>query len=109
VSEPGTPTTPEPSEEQPTRPAGEPAPRDAAPTEEELRTATRVQRRREPRYGVFIATGAVLGIVVAFVLTLLSDPTEYSAGSVLGYLVTVLAVLGGLLGGLAAVLAARRR
>lgn len=69
----------------------------------------RLPVRRAPRYGVFTATGAVVGMLVALVLTLLSGPgDEYSSGSVLGYLAVALGAFGALLGALVGVLAGIR-
>ncbi|SDQ86784.1 hypothetical protein [Quadrisphaera sp. DSM 44207] len=65
--------------------------------------------RREPRYGRFVAVGVLAGLLAALVLTFSQPEGEYSYGTVLGYLCVVLGLGGGLLGALAAVLAARRR
>jgi hypothetical protein len=68
-----------------------------------------VRLRRSPRYQVFIGTGAGVGAVLGVVLTgLFPDSGGYSTGTVLGYLVVGLALIGGLLGGAVAVLADRR-
>lgn len=83
-------------------PAGEPTP-------EQLAQGTRGRRRREPRYGAFIGTGVVLGLLTAVVVYLVGEPPQqYPRGTVLGYLATSLAALGALAGGLLAVLSARR-
>lgn len=79
------------------------------PTPEELAGATRGYRRREPRYGVFLGTGAALGLLAAAVLALVADPTGLGRGSVFGYLAAALVLLGVLLGGLVAVVLAPRR
>jgi hypothetical protein len=80
------------------------------PSPEEIAQATRGRRRREPRYRVFIGTGVVVGLVAAVVATLLVPPAQnYSRAALLGWLVVVLGVSGGLLGGLVAVLLAPRR
>lgn len=80
------------------------------PTAEQLASATRGRRRREPRYRAFVGTGVLAGVLAAVVLTLLvPDPGgRYSASSVFGYLAASLGAVGALLGGGAAVLAARR-
>lgn len=79
------------------------------PTPEELAGATHGVRRREPRYGVFLATGAALGLLAAAVVALLADPAGSGRGPLFGYLATALVLVGGLLGGLVAVLLAGTR
>ena len=76
----------------------------------------RFRRTRRPKYAVFIGLGVVVGVLVAGVVTFLAplepDPVtgeEYSVGKVLAYTSLVLALVGGLLGGLVAVLLDRRR
>ncbi|HEY6797347.1 MAG TPA: hypothetical protein VI248_21945 [Kineosporiaceae bacterium] len=65
--------------------------------------------RRAPRYGPFIGTGVVIGAVIGVVLTIaVPDDGRFSTGAVLGYLAVSLGLLGGLLGGAAAVLVDRR-
>lgn len=76
------------------------------------RTVVRVARPREVRYRAFILTGAVLGIVVAAVLTFGGSLRgDYSTSTVLAYLAVLFALLGALLGGGVAVVveAVRRR
>ena len=71
-------------------------------TPEERPTPPRLVGRRthsEPRYAAFIATGAVVGLVAAVVLTFSRPEDGASYASVLGYLAFVLAAAGGLLGG----------
>jgi hypothetical protein len=78
--------------------------------------------RRAPRYGPFVATGAVLGLVLAVVVTVVAGrsgtPTSqtvgglaptYSTAQVLGYLALFLVAAGGALGAVAALLVERRR
>lgn len=65
----------------------------------------RMSVRRSPRYGVFIVGGAVLGALVAFVLTFLEPPSEYGYAATLGYLVVALGLFGALLGAIASVIA----
>ena len=80
--------------------------RDREPTPENLERAVRGRRRREPRYPLFLATGAAAGVLVAAVIALLVvSPQTYSRATVFGYLAVSLGLLGTLLGGLAAVLA----
>ncbi len=69
-----------------------------------------VRRRRAPRYPVFIALGAVVGALVAVVLTYSLPATEqYGYQAVVGYTALTLGLVGGLLGGGIAVLLDRRR
>ena len=69
--------------------------------------------RRAPRYRAFVGTGAALGVVLALLLTTyFPDDGRFSTASVLGYLAVILALVGGLLGAVAALVveaAARRR
>lgn len=64
--------------------------------------------RRAPRYRAFVLTGALVGIVLAILLTaLFPDSGRFSTGSVMGYLAVALALIGGLLGAAVAVLIER--
>ncbi len=79
--------------------------------------------RRVPRYGVFMGLGAVLGIVVAFVLTVAGagglsavmngempvtdSGVQYGFGQVLGFTLLYLVPIGIAVGALAAVLIER--
>ena len=60
--------------------------------------------RRAPRYGVFLATGALIGLVTALVsgLTGPGDPGVGRA-KLVGYLAIAFVLLGATLGGLVAV------
>ena len=59
----------------------------------------------EPRFGAFLATGAVLGFLVGAVSAVSTPGTSgYSASAAFGYL----AVLGALLGGVVAAIFTRR-
>ncbi|KQR08639.1 histidine kinase [Cellulomonas sp. Leaf334] len=92
------------------------------PSEEELsRVAEPATVRHAPKYGAFIVTGALVGIVVALVLVAVVRPEVPWVADGSGFISfldgegavrTVMAVaggvLGGFLGGLAAVLADRR-
>ncbi|WP_193071700.1 hypothetical protein [Brevibacterium sp. FME37] len=64
--------------------------------------------RRSPKYSVFMGLGAILGALVAGVLTLFVDPTAmpagYTVGKGAGLLLLILAVGGLFLGGLLAVI-----
>ena len=85
------------SEQQPD--AGPPA------TAGQVRTA---RVRRAPRYGVFLGTGAALGVLVALVSGLTGPvDAQSSRAQLVGYLAMGLGLLGGLLGGAAAVLVER--
>jgi hypothetical protein len=66
--------------------------------------------RRAPRYGSFVATGAIGGVVLGVALSL-SRPAagEFSQSSVIGYVAATLGLLGALLGAGIAVLLDRRR
>jgi hypothetical protein len=65
--------------------------------------------RTAPRYRAFILSGVLVGIVVAVVLIgVFPDDGRFSTGSVFGYLAVSLALIGGILGALAAVLIDRR-
>ena len=63
-----------------------------------------VRVRRAPRYGVFLATGALLGLVVALVSGL-TGPGDPGVGrlKLVGYLAIGLVLLGAMVGGLVAV------
>ena len=68
--------------------------------------------RRSPRYGVFLALGAGLGVFAAMILTFAYDGTQnpaphgavYSTGQVFGFLALVGIAVGLLLGGLLAIM-----
>jgi chromate transport protein ChrA len=69
--------------------------------------------RRSPRYGVFLTLGAVVGAVIALVLTLVFDGTQdrsdvtgvvYSAAQVFGFLALFCVPIGLALSGLVALL-----
>lgn len=71
------------------------------------------QLRRAPRYGVFIVAGAVVGILVALILTAAFDGSQdksaytgvvYSWEQVFGFLMLVCIPVGIALGGLVALL-----
>jgi hypothetical protein len=70
------------------------------------------QVRRSPRYGVFLALGAALGILVAMILTFAIDSSGrvadngavYSQGQVFGFLALVGIAVGLAVGGLVALL-----
>ncbi|GAA1868962.1 hypothetical protein [Brevibacterium marinum] len=64
--------------------------------------------RRSPKYSVFMGLGAIVGVLVAGVLTLFVDPeampTGYTVAKGAGLLLLILAVGGLFLGGLLAVI-----
>ena len=70
----------------------------------------RLPVRRAPRYGAFLLTGGIVGVVVAVVAGLAGpgDPGQ-SRGPLIGYLAVLLGLLGALLGGVVALLLDRRR
>ena len=71
---------------------------------------TPVRLRRAPRYRAFVLTGVVAGVVLAGVLSvLLPGGTSPSGRSPEGYLVALLALLGGVVGAAVAVLVERPR
>jgi hypothetical protein len=66
--------------------------------------------RRAPRYGSFVATGAILGVVLGIVLSFSRPSTgDFSQNSVVGYVAAILGLIGALIGGALAVLMERRR
>lgn len=102
---PNSPETPEPS---PTAGAdGNPA----EPLETEQTSGT-VTVRRAPRYGRFITLGAIVGAVVALILTFAfsGEPAipgeliEFDKGQVFGFLLLICATVGVALGALVALL-----
>lgn len=64
--------------------------------------------RRSPKYSVFIGLGAIVGILVAGILTLTVDPAQMPAGYTVakgaGLLLLFLGIIGAFLGGLVAIL-----
>jgi hypothetical protein len=66
--------------------------------------------RQAPRYGSFVATGAILGVVLGIVLSFSRPSTgDFSQNSVVGYVAAILGLIGALIGGALAVLMDRRR
>ena len=73
--------------------------------------------RRAPKFSVFLLVGAVLGLVVALILTFAFDGTagvspntgiQYSQAQVFGFLALICVTIGVLLGGLVALVFDRR-
>lgn len=69
--------------------------------------------RRSPRYGRFLLIGAIVGVVVALILTTVFGPSAdaeataaktFSFGQVFGFMALVCIAVGGLLSGLLALL-----
>jgi hypothetical protein len=67
--------------------------------------------RRSPRYGVFLVVGALLGVLVALILTFAYDGTSspsvltnvsFSQGQVFGFLALIVGSIGALIGGVVA-------
>jgi hypothetical protein len=66
-------------------------------------------RHRPPRFSAFLSTGAVLGLLVGFLLSALAPAdARYDAAATWGFLGLVCAGLGLLLAGVVAVLIDRR-
>ncbi len=66
-------------------------------------------RRASPRYLRFLGTGGLVGVLAATVLTLRKADQVEQPWVLFLYLTIVLAVIGGLLGGLIAVVLESRR
>jgi hypothetical protein len=79
-------------------------------TAEHVRVGPRYGRpRRAPRYGSFVVSGALVGIVLGVVLSLSQPATgQFSQNSVVGYVAAILGLLGALAGATLAVLLDRR-
>lgn len=79
----------------------------------ETREELRVTVRRSPKYGVFMAIGAVVGIVAAWILSSAGAPGVDEAGQpvdttpVVGLMVVIGVVVGGVLGGIVALIVDR--
>jgi uncharacterized membrane protein YgaE (UPF0421/DUF939 family) len=64
---------------------------------------------RRPKFGAFLITGAVIGLIVAIVVNQMGpDPAGYSGRTVFGFLGLAFAGLGALLAGIVAVLLDRK-
>jgi hypothetical protein len=82
---------------------------DPGPTKSDEIVGGRV--RRSPRYGAFLVLGALVGVLVALILTLAYDgasvPNDgnnvvFSQGQVFGFLALILGSVGALVGGVVA-------
>jgi peptidoglycan/LPS O-acetylase OafA/YrhL len=68
-------------------------------------TETQVRVRRSPKILQFLITGAVVGAIVALILTLSFPPNdEFSPIQVFGFLLLICVVAAGILAGLAAII-----
>ncbi len=61
------------------------------------------RRRRAPRYGSFLVTGAILGIALGILLSVIqsvrdNDSSQFSLNTVVGYVAATLGLVGALLG-----------
>jgi membrane associated rhomboid family serine protease len=66
--------------------------------------------RRAPRYGSFVFTGVVVGVVLALIVSFGRPATgQFSQNSVIGYVAAIFALTGALVGAAAAVFFDRRR
>ncbi len=73
------------------------------------KTPPEFRYRRAPRYRPFITTGVIAGAVAGIVVGVIGpENARYSTGTQIAYLAALFALLGGVLGGVAAVLAERR-
>ena len=92
--------------------AAEPNPTPRVTVEEHIETVT---VRRAPKIWVFLVLGALLGVIVAGILTFAFQGTaepsatgvEYTPGQVFGFLALICAALGLLVGGLVALVLER--
>jgi hypothetical protein len=73
--------------------------------------AVPVRIRRAPRYRAFVLVGAILGLLVGAVVSIVlgGGPGTFSPATLTGYLGVIGLLLGGLLGGAVAVLVERPR
>ncbi|WP_150953603.1 potassium transporter Trk [Microbacterium testaceum] len=89
--------------------AEQPAPERPSSSHDERQTLT---VRRAPKYGVFLAAGAFLGILVALLLTVLIDGSDispytqvvYSQMQVFGFTALIFVVLGVAVGAVVALI-----
>jgi uncharacterized membrane protein len=89
--------------------ADEPTPLSRVTVEDHFETVT---VRRAPRHGVFLILGAVVGVIVAAILTFAFQGTQqpsaagvqYSTMQVFGFLALACAAIGLLLGGVVALI-----
>jgi membrane associated rhomboid family serine protease len=68
------------------------------------------RRRRAPRYGSFVVTGVIVGVVLALIVSLSRPATgQFSQNSVIGYVAAIFGLIGALIGAFAAILLDRRK
>ena len=68
------------------------------------------RRRRAPRYGSFVVTGVIVGVVLALIVSLSRPATgQFSQNSVVGYVAAIFGLTGALVGAAAAVFFDRRK
>jgi hypothetical protein len=93
-------SAPDPADAETTGPAGQPEP-----------SAPRYGRpRRAPRYGSFVFTGVVVGVVLALIVSFGRPATgQFSQNSVIGYVAAIFGLTGALVGAAAAVFFDRRK
>jgi hypothetical protein len=93
-------SAPDPADAETTEPAEPPEP-----------SAPRYGRpRRAPRYGSFVFTGVVVGVVLAVIVSFGRPATgQFSQNSVIGYVAAIFGLTGALVGAAAAVFFDRRK
>jgi hypothetical protein len=68
------------------------------------------RRRRAPRYGSFVFTGVLIGIVLALIVSFSRPATgQFSQNSVVGYVAAIFGLTGALIGAGAAIFFDRRK
>ncbi|MGC5076684.1 hypothetical protein [Agrococcus sp. DT81.2] len=94
-------------------PAGGAVPPTGASPSQQSHEELRVTVRRSPKYGVFTAIGALVGIVAAWILTSSVGPSADATGQqvdttpVIGLMLVVGFVVGGVLGAIVAIIVDR--
>jgi hypothetical protein len=77
-------------------------------TDEQARVAPARPVHRSPKYGAFLVTGALVGVVLAVISGLMgTGDGSMGTGQLIGYLAMVFGLLGALLGGAVAVVIER--
>jgi hypothetical protein len=67
------------------------------------------QVRRTPKFSAFLITGGLAGLIIGFLLSVVGPvDARYDASASLGFLGLIFAGLGGLVGGIIAVLIEKR-
>lgn len=76
----------------------------------EYRGCVTQQPRRTPRFTAFLITGGIVGLLIGVLASILGHPdNRYDATAALAFLGLICASLGGLVGGIVAVLLDKRR